>query len=78
MKIYVKPNQLIVWLFLKLFSSGECEVFINGGCGGNQNRLSDIDTCRRACSCMTAKYLNLFMHINPLYKPYEKFRSHHC
>ncbi|XP_065917769.1 uncharacterized protein [Dysidea avara] len=31
----------------------ECEMFIYSGCGGNQNKFSDIDSCRRTCSAST-------------------------
>ncbi|XP_065917768.1 uncharacterized protein [Dysidea avara] len=34
-------------------ATGECEMFIYGGCGGNRNRFSDIDSCSRACSAST-------------------------
>uniref|UniRef100_A0A915C8V4 Papilin n=1 Tax=Parascaris univalens TaxID=6257 RepID=A0A915C8V4_PARUN len=29
--------------------SGQCELFIYGGCGGNENRFETIEDCRRTC-----------------------------
>ena len=54
----------------------ECEMFIYSGCGGNQNKFSDIDSCRRTCSgmrtiCLTV-HLRLVIHLDlqhPLLQP---------
>ena len=32
---------------------GECQEFIYGGCGGNENRFEDIDNCTAACMQLT-------------------------
>jgi hypothetical protein len=35
------------WYYSSL--SGHCEVFVWGGCGGNDNNFSTRDTCQAAC-----------------------------
>ena len=45
-------------------TSRMCEMFVYGGCGGNENRFSTIEDCQAACG--RSKYchlLNMFLHI---------------
>jgi hypothetical protein len=35
-----------------------CQIFIWGGCGGNQNRFSSRDECERTCSVYRRRILN--------------------
>ncbi len=35
-----------------------CQIFIRGGCGGNQNRFSSRDECERVCSAYRRRILN--------------------
>ena len=31
------------------YTSGRCEEFIYGGCGGNDNRFSTLEECQQEC-----------------------------
>jgi hypothetical protein len=35
-----------------------CQIFIWGGCGGNQNRFSSREECERTCSIYRRRILN--------------------
>ena len=35
-------------------STGHCQEFIYGGCGGNLNRFPDFESCNRDCTCKAA------------------------
>ncbi|CDS43597.1 amyloid beta A4 protein [Echinococcus multilocularis] len=61
--IYTGPCRAYIERWGFNATSGNCEKFIYGGCGGNKNRFNTKKECRRTCVKKTKRKIKTPSHL---------------